>query len=312
VRVFAFPAAADSSIQFAGKENFVYRLTLTTGPFVEYAYPLAVARSAPGSVELVGWNIPDDLRNFPVAPRAARELSLFHARIANPFSVRLEENPVALKTKTPQAITMPVTVSGRLDRAGDFDVYLFDAKKGQKLSFRIESRSLGFPLDPVLRLTDAAGKTLAQAKAAAIGTDPPLDYTATQDGSHRLEVRDLHGHGGMRYVYRLRAGPIVPDFDLKVAEDRFTLTPGKAMEIPVTINRIGGFTPEIVISVEGMPKDVTVKATGKGITLQGATAFTGPIRIVGTAKDGTTRVGSASVAELTTTTEHLWLTILKK
>jgi hypothetical protein len=312
VRIFAFPAAADASIQFAGKENFVYRLTLTTGPYVEYVYPLAVARSAPGSVELVGWNIPDDLRNFPVPSRNAKQITLFHPRIANPFFVRLEENPVALKTKTPQAITMPVTVSGRLDRAGEFDAYQFDGKKGQKLSFRVESRILGFPLDPVLRLTDAVGKTLAQAKATTIGTDPPLDYTATQDGPHRLEVRDLHGHGGMRYVYRMRAGPVAPDIELRLTDDRFTLTPGKALEVPVSINRVGGFTQEIVITVEGLPKDVIVKATGKGIALQGSTAFAGPIRIVATAKDGTTRFGTAPVGELARTTEQLWLTVLKK
>ena len=320
VRLFAFPAVPDSSIRFAGKENFVYRLTLTTGPFVEYAYPLAVARSAPGTVELVGWNIPDDLRKFPVMPRDGIDtLKLFHSRIANPFSIRIEPHSVVLKRKAtrdqPQTVALPATICGRLDGAGDVDVYQFDAKKGQKLAFRIEARSLGFPLDPVLRVTDAAGKMLVQAKAAALGTDPQLDFTPTQDGTFRLEVRDLHSHGGMRYVYRLRAGSIAADFDLKVADDRFTLKPGTPLEIAVTINRAGGFKPEITLSVEGLPKEVSATMSGKGLKLlltSDKAAFAGPIRIVGTAKDGTVRFARATIAELGNSTEELWLTVVRK
>ena len=320
VRTFAFPAVADATVRFAGKENFVYRLTLTTGPFVEYAYPLAVSRAAPTPVELVGWNLPDDLRKFTVVPREAAEtLKLFDARVAQPFFVRIEPHATAVKTgatrEKPQALVLPITVTGRLDRPGDVDVYQFDAKKGQKLAFRIEARSLGFPLDPVLRLTDAAGKTLVQNKAAGLGTDPSLDFNIAQDGTYRLEVRDLYSDGGMRHVYRLRAGPIAPDFDLKVAGDRFLLTPGKPLEIPVPVTRVGGFSQEIALSVEGLPKDISATMTAKSITLRLASdkkVFAGAIRIVGTAKDGTVRAARAPVAELGRATESLWLSVLRK
>jgi Bacterial pre-peptidase C-terminal domain len=320
VRVFAFPAVPDATIRFAGKENFVYRLTLTTGPFVDYAYPLAVSRSAPGTVELIGWNITDDLRKFPVMPRDGIDtLKLFHPQIANPFFVRLEPHAAIVKTKAtrqaPQAITLPVTITGRLDRAGDIDVYQFEAKKGQKLAFRIEARTLGFPLDPVLRLTDGAGKMMAQAKAAALGSDPLLDFTAMQDGPLRLEVRDLHSEGGMRYVYRLRAGPLAPDFDLKVADDRFTLTPGKPLEIPVTIARSGGFKQEVSLAVLGLPKVVSAAPSGKGITLrltEEKSTFSGPIRIIGVAKDGTKRSARTLIAEMGRNTDQLWVTVSRK
>jgi hypothetical protein len=320
VRTFAFPAVPDATVRFAGKENFVYRLTLTTGPFVEYAYPLAVSRSAPTAVELVGWNLPDDLRKFTVKPRDGVDtLKLFDARIAEPFFVRLEAHAATVKTEAtrekPQAIVLPITITGRLDRPGDIDVYQFDAKKGQKLAFRIEARSLGFPLDPVLRLTDSAGKTLVQNKAAALAADPSLDFNVTQDGTYRLEVRDLHSDGGMRHVYRLRAGPIAPDFELKIAGDAFLLSPGKLLEIPVTVTRIGGFNQEINLSVEGLPKEISLTATAKAIALRLAsdkTAFAGPIRITGSAKDGTLRAARAPVAELGHATESLWLTVLRK
>jgi hypothetical protein len=317
VRVFAFPSVPDASIRFAGKENFVYRLTLTTGPFVEYTYPLSVSREGPAMVDLVGWNIPDDMRRFPVTPKGEGPLKLFDPRIANLFSVHVESQRAIVKAtdrETPQKIVMPVTITGRLDRPGDIDIYEINAKKGEKLLFRIESRTLGFPLDPILRLQGPDGKTLAQAKAAAIGTDASLNYTTVQDGTHRLEVSDLHGEGGVRYVYRLRAGPIAPDFELKVASDMFSLSPGKPLEIPVSITRVGGFNQDIKLSIEGLPKEVSVMTTAKAITLKlsDKTAFAGPIHIVGTAKDATTRRARAAVAELGRTTDSLWLTVLRK
>ena len=314
-RVFAFPDKADSSIRFAGKESFVYRLTLTTGPFVEYAYPLSVPRANPGDVELVGWNLPSELRKFPVkADDNERKLKLTPPLIAQPFYVRVESGNAIVKTRAtrtePQSIALPVTITGRLDKKGDVDVYQFDVKKGQKVPIRIEGRTLGFPIDPVLRVTDVAGKSLAQSQAKAIGTDPTLDFAPTADGPHRLEVRDLAGDGGLRHVYRLRVGAPEPDFDLKVTSDAFTLSAAKALEIPVTIERRGAFKQEIALSVEGLPKDVTMAATAKGITLQSkdATAFSGPIRIVGTAKDGAVRSARATPGEL----DHLWLTVVRK
>ncbi len=319
VRVFAFPSAPDSTVRFAGKENYVYRLTLTTGPFVEYTYPLAVSGSTAAKVELVGWNLPADLRTFAVTPRAGAEtLKLFDPRIAQPFYVRQEPNRAIAKTKAtrqePLAITLPITITGKLERRGDIDVYRFDARKGQKLAIRIEARTLGFALDPVLVVTDAAGKTLAQTKAAALGADPALDFTPPQDGAYRLEVRDLVGGGGMRHVYRLRIAPIVPDFELKVATDTFTLSVAKPLEIPVTITRLAGFNQEITLSVEGSPKAVDVIATGKGVTLRltQKTSFAGPVRIIGTSKDGSMRVARATVAELGRVTESMWLGVISK
>src|SRR5206468_1928559 len=55
-RVFAFPATPDSSIRFAGGDAFIYRLTLTTGGFLDQAFPLAVSRDDPGPVAAVGTN----------------------------------------------------------------------------------------------------------------------------------------------------------------------------------------------------------------------------------------------------------------
>jgi hypothetical protein len=310
VRLFAFPLVPDSSIRFAGAETFIYRLTLTTGPFAEHAFPLAVPRSSPGQVELIGWNLPDAARKVAVKGEI-----VFHPLAALPVSIRLEPHAVAVKTRPatrerPQTIALPVTVSGRLE-PGDIDVYQFEAKKGQRLVFQAEARALGFALDPTLRLTDSAGKMLAQADDTGMSRDPELAFAVPADGNYRIEVRDLHGYGGPRYVYRLRALLPVPDYELTVTADRFLLTPGKPLDIAVTIDRRNGFVGNVTLGVEGLPDGVTaapVQTTGKTATLK-LTAAKGPIggsiRIVGIveSKEMLTRTARAG------TTTHIWLTV---
>ena len=142
VRLFAFPSTPDSTIRFAGAETFIYRLTLTTGAFAEYAFPLAVPRANPGQVELIGWNIPDTAKKLAVGAE-----TVFHPQIALPVRVRLEPHACAVKTspanrERPQPIPLRPTVSGWLD-VGEVDMYQFAAKKGQRLLFQVESRRTG-------------------------------------------------------------------------------------------------------------------------------------------------------------------------
>ena len=54
VRTFAFPPTANSSINFAGGDAFVYRLTLTTEAFVDAALPMAVRANEDNRLALLG------------------------------------------------------------------------------------------------------------------------------------------------------------------------------------------------------------------------------------------------------------------
>ncbi len=98
VRTFAFPSVPDSTIRYAGGDKFVYRLTLTTGPFFDYAYPLAVSRSMPGDVDMIGWNLPATLRTLPVHAGEGRDATLYHPDSANSVLVRLEPHAALVKS----------------------------------------------------------------------------------------------------------------------------------------------------------------------------------------------------------------------
>ena len=106
----------------------------------------------------------------------------------------------------PQALTLPATVNGVLDKE-DLDRYRFEARAGQRLVFEATASRIGSTLDPVLRLMDASGHELARSRGSA-RPDALLAHTFAADGSFVVEVSDvLHG-GGPGYFYRLTAGEL--------------------------------------------------------------------------------------------------------
>lgn len=340
IRVFAFPAVPDAAIRLAGGETFIYRLTVTTGGFVDHAVPLAVARSQPGMVELAGWNIPPAARTLPVSTTAdANLVTLAHPGLANVASVRLEPHASAKEVepndrRQPQAVALPVTVSGRIDPAGDLDVFEFAARKGQSLRVQIETAGPGCPLAPVLRLTDAAGEPVAQpgdaprprGRGNRRGRGVPqatseLAFTAPHAGTYRVEISDQYGEGSWRHAYRLRLLTARPDYDLKLAADQLTLTPGKELSVPVTVERRDGFAGEIDIRAVGLPDGVTaspVKSAPGGAAVGSATlkllasrgGVSGPFRIIGGAgQPSLSRTATAAVPDPVGSVAYVWLTV---
>ncbi len=346
VRTFAFPATPDSRIGFSGGDDYIYRLTLTTGGFLDHVYPLAVTVGTPVEVEGRGWNIPEEARKLaveescdcdcecePGAETAASSSGLIrvgHPLLANTVELLREGHPAiveqgATDLEHPQPITVPVTVSGRIEPAGDRDVFAFAAKKGDKLLVRVESRSLGQPLDPVLRVLDASGKTLTEVDdlRRGGGRDPELSFTAPGDGDFRLSVHDLHGRGGERFVYRLKVERPEPDFALNASADQVALTSGKETALTVKIDRQQGFDGPLAVRVEGLPNGVTaepVTSDPKGKTAREVSVklkgtrepWSGAIRIVGRSEEPTprTRAAKVAVAGFEATLDTVWLTVL--
>jgi hypothetical protein len=331
VRTFAFPVTPNSSVAFAGAETFVYRLTITTGGFVNHTLPMSVERGKPTEVQLFGWNIPPSLSKLTVEPADGLDsLTLFDPQLGNCIVLPVRDHlsissPPSSGAAQPQPITLPATITGRIDAPRDVDTFSFDATKGQKISFRVESRSLGYPLDAVLAVTDTAGKSLAEVDDPdRTQRDAALTFTAAADGTYHVAVRDLHHHGGFRYAYRLTAEPLTPDFALTLATDTFTLSPGKPLEIPITIDRRNGFNQEIEITAANLPAGVTAEPakslptgdTSKTVKLK-LTAITGsiaaPIQILGQspADKPLSRAARFPIPGLTATHTNAWLSVGK-
>jgi hypothetical protein len=228
----------------------------------------------------------------------------------------------------PESLTLqpPVTVSSRLDRPRAVDQYSFTATKGKPLALRAESQGLGLAVAPLLRITDGGGHDLAHAVPASLHDDTALAFTPPADGTYKLSVRDLYGHGGPRSVYRLRVAPPEPDFALTVAADRFAIPAGQTLDLPVSIQRLNGFAGPIDVAAEGLPPGVQVetlpgtdpaKATLRLKARPDATSA-GPIRVVGRANGGSNATRHAAAAlptpfdgAPTLQTDWLWVTVVR-
>ena len=334
VRVFAFPSKPNSTIRLAGAATYIYRLTLTNGPFVDHTVPLSVTRGAGRSVELRGWNLNDSLRTFSIPETGdADTVRVHHAQLANTLELRVGDYPSIFEAEPdvadkPVEFTLPATITGCISSAGDEDGFAFSAKKGERLAFRIDSRSLGQALDAVIELKDAGGKVLKRVDDPKRGKfDPALDYTVPKDGQYILSVSDLFGHGRLRYAYRLTVELQTPDFQLGAAADTFKLTAGTPLKLPVTVTRERAFAGDIEITATGLPEGVAVtavtsvakdKATAKKVELVLTAAedviIDGRFQIVGTPKDDDdkrVRKATAPITGLTSKTSDLWLNVLK-
>ncbi|MCH9656072.1 MAG: PPC domain-containing protein [Planctomycetes bacterium] len=346
IRTFAFPADPNSTIRFAGAASYVYRLTLSTGPFVDHSLPLAHHYETAKPVTLEGWNLTDSLKSLrPVAEHSDDKALVSHPQLANWLKIPLSPHPVLLESKQSQQekgqlLSTPSSVTGKISESEEIDVYRFNAKKGESLTFQVDSHALGYPLDAHLKLFDAKGKLLKEIDDPIRNYfDARLIYKIPADGEYQLHVTDRFQHGGFRYVYLLTIEPTTTDFKLQTSAEQYTLTTGgKPLEIEVTINRLSPrFSDDIEISLVGLPKGVTCKPiiskvkekTEKSVKLKleakPDTVFQGPLEIKGTSlKDKTkTHLATAVIKGISPKRNtarpkpdlqlpYLWLTIKKK
>jgi WD40 repeat protein len=101
-----------------------------------------------------------------------------------------------------QAIPLPATLAGKLDKTGDLDFFRFDVKAGQQVGVQILTAAVGSKVEPTLQLTDLRGRVLAESN------DGHLGHTFAEAGVYVLGVRDREFRGGAGMHYRLHVGEI--------------------------------------------------------------------------------------------------------
>lgn len=336
IAAFADPPAAD--VSFAGGANFVYRLSLTTGPFVRRAFPLGVTRGTKSTVQLLGWNLGADGRSEPREVDATQAAAAAdHLMIPAPggeHGLRIEigdgpdlidagENATGASGAPHSA---PVALNGTIARPGEEDALRFAAKKDDKFVLTVRAGAAGSPLDARLRIEDEAGKRLADDDDSAGAGDPRLEWAAPADGVYRAVVGDLNGLGGAEFDYRLSVVRPAPRVSATVDAHEYRLAAGATATIKLAVTRVNGHADALVASAVDLPPGVTcadaeVPAAGGEVTLTltaaaDAASASVPIRIVLRGPDPqhppitavfglTDGAGQALVAR----TEAIWLTV---
>ena len=263
-------------IRSGGVLGSVYRLAITSGPYVDCPYPLGGRRGEVTAFELVGQATPDAPVEIALPGDGRRE---FVSRLeldgipTNEFKIDLGDLPEYLETEPnnqPQegnSFSLPAVLNGRIDTKDDRDTWSVDARKGQRVLIEFRARRPGSSLDPELVLSDSSGKQLLRNTA----DDPQLqegsaDFTFPEDGTYHLRVEELFGgRGGPDFVYRLQIAfpkpPPAADFSLELPTLRVALLRGKSIELTVKARREGGLDGDIDLVIEGLPAGVTAAPT---------------------------------------------------
>ncbi len=110
-----------------------------------------------------------------------------------------------------QAVTLPATLCGAIEKVEDFDFYKFTAVAGQSISFHVRCQRLQDKIhdlqahaDPILFLRDTKGGVLAMSDNTFFA-DPFLTYKFEHDGEYLLELRDVRYHGNVYWEYCIEA-----------------------------------------------------------------------------------------------------------
>ena len=296
VRVYGFPSTPNSSIQLAGSENSLYRLTVTKNGFLSGCLPTVAAASPTTPLAACGWDLPTGLTlpalvaSPPLLPGSTSWLGV--PGIAGLAEVSLVENVPIFTATTAAAnadpLRPPFLVSGQFREPEDSHTFRVALGKDEKLQLQLASQTAGFEADPLLVIRDQDG-TVRRAKQEREASG---SWTAPAEGVYAFSLRDRRGRAGPGYLYRLAVLPERPSVSVSVAADQFTTQAGKDLSLEINVGRQFGFADTVTVSLTEAPDGVTaesVTSTNEGdaakkvsLTLKATAPTSGRLRLVAT------------------------------
>jgi hypothetical protein len=217
-----------NDLTFAGTPAHFYRLSLTTGPHVDFVFPPSAAPGTKSKFTVYGRNLPGgtpagfaagdgkplekleteieapakpDVRRDGLLSPAAASVDGFSYRVttdkgvANAVFIGLAKDPIVTEHEPnnqvaeTQKITVPCDIAGQFYPAGDVDGYTFEAKKGDIWWIEVISHRLGLTTAPFL-LVQRDDKDVKEVYGADSAPTEKKFSTASNDPSFRLEVKD--------------------------------------------------------------------------------------------------------------------------
>jgi quinohemoprotein amine dehydrogenase alpha subunit-like protein len=281
-----------------GSKYSSYRLIAGAVPYAWRMLPVGVRRGSTNEFRIAGLNLAQVDRlvldeslavgkvvaadpgqvtfrmSVPASVEPGRyELHVFAGGAEAPLTIPILVSDLEEKLATPsrsrenpQPVTLPVAVSGTLDRKRAENFFSFEVSAGQRLAFDVDSMKLGYLDDPVVVVYTADGQFVASAddRLQQNGSQPPnldpyLVYKFEKAGRYIVMIRDSAERGSPNYVYRMAIYPVEPDFDLKALTPEVTLYRGKTGSLPVRVRRLGGWDTPIEVWAEDLAPGVTTK-----------------------------------------------------
>ena len=189
-----------------------------------------------------------DIRNDG-GPSYVYRLTLTPEAVQRPLSAGAAEGTL---------IAVPFTGNGVIGKPDEVDTWPLTAQAGDAFEIDLDAQRIDSSLIGVISVFDAAGKVVAQAESTATG-DPSLRLVAPAAGNYTVRVQDrFPQRAGPEHIYRLRVRSSQPDIELQIAVPSLTVARGSQIALRVTATRKGGYAGPIYLSMNGLPKGVTL------------------------------------------------------
>ena len=239
-----------------------------TGTDVEEASRIYFSHSnitaRPSLVEATGY---PEANKMVVTIASSVPPGIYEARVVGRFGISnarafaVSDRPEMLEPSTNNTaaaaaeMALNSVVNGTVD-ANASDFYQFQLAAGQHVIIEAQAKSIDSRLEPVLTLSDAAGRELERNRKGGL-----LDFTAATPGSYIVQVHDAIYRGGSEFFYRLAVGTgphldfIFPPSGLPGTKARYTLygrnLPGG---IPAKVAMEGKPLEQLAVEIE-LPSD---------------------------------------------------------
>ena len=264
---------------YAGTPNTLYRLHVGTFPRPMMVYPAGGQTGEKLEVKFIGDASGEISQTIPLPALASDRFPAFARQgdmsapspnwmRVSPFANVMESSPNQTREQaTPAPGEPPFALNGIISKDGEADWFRFKAKKGAALDVAVYARRLRSPLDSVLEIQDAKGKSLAQNDDAA-SADSAIKFTPPDDGEYFIKINDQLMKGAPDYVYRIEVTPVTPALSLSIPQAarndsqtrQFIAVPrGNRIATLITARR-ANFNGPLNFSVPGLPQGVALHA----------------------------------------------------
>lgn len=251
-----------------GLQTYVYRLTITAGPWIDAVYPLGGQRGAATKFAVRGQGVETLEETLPAVSGIVPHHFTHQGASLNAVKLDIDELAEVREQEPNNAadnaneLKLATVANGRIEQAGDADAWRLTLAKGEAVQLEVRAARLGSPLDAVLLILDDSGKEVARGDDLPSGSpDCEVKFTAAKEGTYTALVQErFASRGGPDFAYRLRCTKPTADFQLDMTVDAVAVDIGSTKKLPVNITRLGGFAGPITLSAENLPAGVTAAA----------------------------------------------------
>ena len=310
---------------YRGREDFIYRITMGELPFITRIFPLGGPASKPTVTKLRGINVDDAKLTLPLPESKPGTYWLTANRkgtMSNRMPYQISSLPEILEKEpnsvppVAQKIKLPVIVNGRIEKAGEWDLYQFNGKSNDTVVVEVNARQLDSPLDSIIKLCDSKGALIAfnddfEDLASGINTHQADSYLIARlpsDETYTVYIGDTSNKGGKEHAYRLRISPPQPDFALRVSPSSVTVRNRANATIDIYAIRKDGFNGAIKLSLKDPPSgfsasSVTLSATQTVTRLTLRSSFLSTKDPVNLTVIGSAKIGNKEIIREAVSTE---------